>query len=63
MHFTNIRYTSQLDYNNMVFFDDNNGNITHAESIGITSILLNKATGLTWDAFDSCIRRWRERAT
>jgi magnesium-dependent phosphatase-1 len=61
LHFTNIRYASQFDFNNMVFFDDNNGNITHAESIGITSILLNKATGLTWDAFDNCIRRWRQK--
>jgi len=61
LHFTNIRYASQFDYNNMVFFDDNNGNITHAESVGITSILLDKPTGLTWNAFNNCIRKWREK--
>lgn len=61
LHFTNIRYASQFDFNNMIFFDDNYNNVTHAESIGITSILLDKPTGLTWNAFDTCIRRWREK--
>lgn len=62
LHFTNIRNVSGIDFSNMVFFDDNNHNVDHAETLGITSILLTQATGLTWDAIDSALGRWRTRA-
>jgi magnesium-dependent phosphatase 1 len=61
LHFTNIRNVSGIDFPNMVFFDDNNRNVAHAETLGIISILLTMQTGLTWDAIDNVLRRWRAK--
>jgi len=60
-HFIAIKVASGLQFTDMVFFDDGYGNITHAESIGIISSLLNQSTGLTWDVIDTVVGRWRQR--
>lgn len=60
-HFTRLRNASSVGFPNMVFFDDNRHNTNHAESIGIISILLSQASGLTWDAIDNVVGRWRAR--
>jgi magnesium-dependent phosphatase 1 len=60
-HFTAIQSATGLNFTDMVFFDDGPINVTHAESIGIISILLKQVTGLTWDAIDDVVGRWRER--
>jgi magnesium-dependent phosphatase 1 len=60
-HFNAIKAASGLQFTDMVFFDDAPGNVTHAESISIISILLSQATGLTWDAIDTVVGRWRQR--
>lgn len=58
-HFTAIKTATGLNFTDMVFFDDGPGNVTHAESIGIISCLLKQVTGLTWDAIDDVVERWR----
>lgn len=60
-HFTALQTATGLNFTDMVFFDDGPGNVTHAESIGIISILLKQVTGLTWDAIDTVVGRWREQ--
>lgn len=59
VHFNNLKSQSGIDFPNMVFFDDNRYNTSHAESIGIISILLFQATGLTWDTVKNVVDRWR----
>lgn len=61
VHFNKIKEVTKIDFNNMVFFDDNRNNIEHAETLGVISVLLSKQTGLTWDAIDNALGRWRAR--
>jgi hypothetical protein len=61
LHLTKIKDTAKIDFNNMVFFDDNRNNVEHAETLGVISVLLSKETGLTWDAVDYALGRWRAR--
>jgi magnesium-dependent phosphatase 1 len=61
LHFSAIHAATGLTFTDMVFFDDGPINVSHAESIGIISSLLNQSTGLTWDAIDTVVGRWRQR--
>jgi len=63
VHFNKIKEVTKIDFNNMVFFDDNRNNVEHAETLGVISVLLSKQTGLTWDAVDNALGRWRTRLT
>ena len=50
-HFSILHNDHGVQYNNVVFFDDIQSNITAASSLGITSCLVDRREGLTWGVF------------
>jgi magnesium-dependent phosphatase 1 len=59
-HFAAIQAASGVAYEDMVFFDDFDDNLTPARELGITSMKIERR-GLSWDEVEMGVRRWRSR--
>jgi magnesium-dependent phosphatase 1 len=61
-HFGFLKGLTHIEFEDIVFFDDIPENIIAANMQGTTSVLIsNRVKGLTWDLFETGIRRWRLR--
>lgn len=57
-HFTKIQKSSQVAYEDMLFFDDEVRN-RNVESLGVTMCLVSN--GVSMGEFDRGVREWRRR--
>ncbi len=55
-HFAALREISRIDYQNMLFFDDERRNISEVSTLGVTCI--HVADGLTGNIFQDACRRF-----
>jgi len=60
-HFAAIHKDTLINFSRMIFYDDIPENIVAAKTQGTTSVLLNRAQGLTWKKFSQGIVEWRSR--
>ena len=58
-HFRQLREESAVDYEDMVFFDDEHRNIAEVGGLGVTSVHVHR--GVHRQAFDSGMDEWRLR--
>ena len=59
-HFAALKKVSEVDYGDMIFFDDFWDNIEAAEAQGTVSVNVRNG-GLTWKALYEGLARWRQR--
>jgi len=59
-HFTALKASLGIEFNQMIFFDDLLENVNYAVKMGITSVLVKE--GLTWEALKIGIEAWRSRS-
>ena len=50
-HFNQIQKKSSVAFQDMIFFDDEYGNIVDVSELGVTCIHIDDAEGLTWSVF------------
>ncbi|KAK6627465.1 hypothetical protein RUM44_009942 [Polyplax serrata] len=55
-HFSRFKETSGIDYKDMLFFDDENRNITDIRSIGVTCVWVENGNLNTFDPFADAIK-------
>lgn len=60
-HFAALRKSSSIDYQDMLFFDDEMRNITECSTLGVTCV--HVSSGMTARVFQSGLRRFDESAT
>ncbi|MEO1525927.1 MAG: magnesium-dependent phosphatase-1 [Planctomycetota bacterium] len=58
-HFASLQAASDLEYEEMLFFDDERRNIVEVETLGVTAIHVHD--GMTTDVFQVGLDRWRDR--
>lgn len=58
-HFKKISKLTGVEYQDMVFFDDEYRNIDVQHSLGVTFVLVDEDVGLDWKTFWNGIEQWR----
>ncbi|MEL6108382.1 MAG: magnesium-dependent phosphatase-1 [Planctomycetota bacterium] len=58
-HFGALREASDVDYEDMLFFDDETRNIVEVQTLGVTAI--HVARGMSMQVFEDGLDRWRGR--
>ena len=58
--YQDIQAATGIAYRDMLFFDDDNSNITSVTKLGVTCIKLSKEYGLTFTAVNSGLKQYRE---
>lgn len=58
-HFESLRTTTEVEYDRMLFFDDEMRNIHEVSGLGVTSILVDD--GLTQSVFDDGLQRFSKQ--
>lgn len=59
-HFAALRDASELDYDEMLFFDDETRNIVEVQTLGVTAFHVTH--GISFQVFEDGIERWRDRS-
>jgi hypothetical protein len=60
-HFRNLTEITNFQMKDFLFFDDENANITMCNRLGVTSILVSKESGLTWERFVHGLETYQEK--
>ncbi|XP_054160288.1 magnesium-dependent phosphatase 1-like [Oppia nitens] len=62
-HFERLKTDSGADYQQMMFFDDEQRNIADIGPLGVTAILVDRQTGVTLEIVNEAIKRFASKTT
>lgn len=56
-HFRNIKKSMGVEFEDMVFFDDESRNLNVERELGVVTVIVKR--GVTGERVDEAVRRWR----